>query len=332
MQDLSVIVTCHNKIDFIPGFLLHAEIILNEGFELVIIDDASTDGSVNLLESFAAKHSQLKFLKFSENQGSAKSRNTGIENASRSFLFFLDIDDTCNIDTLKTVFHDLILHNGDLAIANLRVFPENSLLRMPIDTQATISIPISSIYSEISENMGYSRYIYKRDFAIKSAIRFFPTRIEAEGSHFILDDAFWLILVSASNGIAVVTPPNRIIYNYNRPPSTLLAWERYLLQVTQLPQLSLRFLNEFNTSKSINSKLLQRNMRVWLFKSVKVLPFRYAMKSRLFSVVFLVRLNRELNHDIGILLLLKESFLFLLTSLRNTIRIRSRFESLKGTL
>ena len=38
MEDLSVIVTCYNKVDFVPPFLDLAKKILQEGFEIVIVD------------------------------------------------------------------------------------------------------------------------------------------------------------------------------------------------------------------------------------------------------------------------------------------------------
>ncbi|MBI9042225.1 glycosyltransferase family 2 protein [Lutibacter sp.] len=64
-----------------------------KNWELLIIDDGSTDNSVEIIEKFSAEDARIKLIKLSINSGPAICRNTGIEKASGSFIAFLDSDD-----------------------------------------------------------------------------------------------------------------------------------------------------------------------------------------------------------------------------------------------
>lgn len=63
-------------------------------FELLAIDDCSTDGSVQLLERWREKDNRITILCNTENQGVAAVRNQGIAAAQGKYIAFLDSDDT----------------------------------------------------------------------------------------------------------------------------------------------------------------------------------------------------------------------------------------------
>jgi glycosyltransferase involved in cell wall biosynthesis len=72
-------------------------------FELICVDDSSTDGSVAILEENAKKDSRIHIV-HQENAGAGAARNNGFRNATGEFTFFLDSDDLCDFHLLeKTV-------------------------------------------------------------------------------------------------------------------------------------------------------------------------------------------------------------------------------------
>ena len=323
MEDLSVIVTCYNKVDFVPPFLDLARKILQEGFEIVIVDDSSKDGSFELLQNFADTDPRVKLVGLTENYGSAHARNTGIEISSRSNLFFLDIDDSCDVSQLKSLTGNLISTKSDLLVANLQVEPEKTLLRMPVDTGQNLCLSISSVSRQICQTMGYSRFIYSKRMISQHSIRFFPTRGESNGSRFILDDAFWVILISTCQGKICITPINKVLYFYNRPESSLESWQQYLNQVVLVPSLCVAFLQEFNSVKGLDHRLLQRNTFEWLFQTIKVLPFKYMLNSGIFSTSLIFRLSSQTKNGVSTSHLLGHIFKSFLRSTKNSINIRS---------
>ncbi len=62
-------------------------------FELILVDDGSTDGSLALLESFAEKDARIIVLNNKVNRGAAEARNRGIDTARGKYLCFVDADD-----------------------------------------------------------------------------------------------------------------------------------------------------------------------------------------------------------------------------------------------
>lgn len=324
MEDLSVIVTCYNKVDFVPPFLDLAKQILQEGFEIVIVDDSSTDGSFELLQNFADTDPLVKLVGLTENLGSAHARNTGIELSSRSNLFFLDIDDSCDVSLLKSLTGNLISTKSDLLVANLQVEPEKTLLRMPVDTRQNLCSSISAVSRQICQSMGYSRFIYSKRMISQYSIRFFPTRDESNGSKFILDDAFWVILISTCQGKICITPINKVIYFYNRPESSLESWQQYLNQVVLVPNLCVAFLQEFNSFKGLDHRLLQRNTFLWLFQTIKILPFKYMLNSGIFSTSLIFKLSSQTKNNVSTSHLLGHIFKSFLLSIKHSFNIRAR--------
>lgn len=94
MAAVSIIMPCHNGAATLPQAV---ESVLAQSYadwELLIIDDASTDGSVVVIKEYCAKDSRIKLLHTTTSTGKpATARNVGIEAASGRFIAFLDCDD-----------------------------------------------------------------------------------------------------------------------------------------------------------------------------------------------------------------------------------------------
>lgn len=76
-------------------------------FEVIVIDDASSDGSLSLLKGYA-KNATIKFTVHAENRGAAAARNTGISLATGEFVAFLDADDEWEPEKLQRQIHPLM--------------------------------------------------------------------------------------------------------------------------------------------------------------------------------------------------------------------------------
>ena len=94
MATVSVIMPCHNGEKYLSQAV---ESVLAQTFadwELLIVDDASTDGSVAIAEEYCAKESRIKLLHTQHSTGMpATPRNMGIEAAQGQYIAFLDCDD-----------------------------------------------------------------------------------------------------------------------------------------------------------------------------------------------------------------------------------------------
>ena len=92
-QLVSIITPLYNSEAFIIQ-TIHS--VLQQSYtnwELVLIDDCSTDNTITIVNNFIAGNNQIKLIKNKENQGAAVSRNKGVMAAKGDYIAFLDADD-----------------------------------------------------------------------------------------------------------------------------------------------------------------------------------------------------------------------------------------------
>ena len=70
--------------------------------QIVCIDDASTDGSLQLLQQYAARDERIEVMALSENHGQAYARNQGLQRAQGDYVCFLDADDWLSPDAIAS--------------------------------------------------------------------------------------------------------------------------------------------------------------------------------------------------------------------------------------
>jgi len=108
----SVVIPLYNKEDFIEDSI---KSVLNQtynDFEIIIINDGSTDNSLSLVNSI--KDDRIQVIN-KENTGLSATRNTGIKLAHANYIAFLDADDLWMDDFLQTIFN-LIKINTSIKI------------------------------------------------------------------------------------------------------------------------------------------------------------------------------------------------------------------------
>ena len=97
---VSVITPCYNGSKYISETILSVISQTYSNWEMIIIDDGSTDDSANIINSYIATDPRI-FLIQQDNKGSAAARNTGIKHAKGRYIALLDADDLWEPDFLK---------------------------------------------------------------------------------------------------------------------------------------------------------------------------------------------------------------------------------------
>ena len=96
---ISVIIPAYNSSKFIKRVVTSVLLQTYENFELIIVDDCSTDNTVELVESFADK--RIKIVKHQHNTGAGVARQSGLKAATGEFIMFIDSDDYVKDDFLE---------------------------------------------------------------------------------------------------------------------------------------------------------------------------------------------------------------------------------------
>lgn len=95
-------------------------------FELILVDDGSSDNSLEICESLASKDNRIIFI-HQENKGAASARNNGIRNSRGEYLCFIDSDDTVTKDYLYTINKYREEFSPDIIWFNMRYIDENGV-------------------------------------------------------------------------------------------------------------------------------------------------------------------------------------------------------------
>lgn len=103
--DVSFVVPCYNAEKYLERC---AESLVNQktdvAYEIIFVNDGSTDGTQKILESFKEKYGEkVKVIK-QENQGISAARNEGIENSRGKYLGFIDDDDFVSENYLDKLY------------------------------------------------------------------------------------------------------------------------------------------------------------------------------------------------------------------------------------
>lgn len=115
MAEISVIVPIYNGELFIEKCI---QMILNQtfmDFELILVNDGSTDKSIEICNQYANKDNRIKVIN-KENGGAWSARNVGINVSSSKYTLFLDCDDEYEENLLQEMYEAIENNNADLVI------------------------------------------------------------------------------------------------------------------------------------------------------------------------------------------------------------------------
>ena len=90
---VSIITPSYNSAKFIAETIQSVQNQTYPNWEMIIVDDGSSDETENVVLSIIQNDKRIQFHKLSQNSGPAVARNTGIEKASGDYMTFIDADD-----------------------------------------------------------------------------------------------------------------------------------------------------------------------------------------------------------------------------------------------
>nr|WP_263313446.1 CDP-glycerol:glycerophosphate glycerophosphotransferase [Mammaliicoccus sp. Marseille-Q6498] len=94
MKKLSIIITYYNNEEYIYECINSLKLQRNQDFNVIIVDDGSTDDTINILKNELKSYdNDVNFIKLDKNFGHAYARNKAIEEVETPYFMFLDADD-----------------------------------------------------------------------------------------------------------------------------------------------------------------------------------------------------------------------------------------------
>ncbi|MEE3342814.1 MAG: glycosyltransferase family 2 protein [Bacilli bacterium] len=174
MDKISIIVPVYNSEKFLDKCI---QSVLNQSyqnFELVLVNDGSTDNSLSIIEKYT-KDNRIKLIN-KKNSGVSDTRNVGIEVATGDLIMFLDSDDYFEENYLYEMITELNNNNCELVISGLTYRDENyKLLKKQLYTNKTKKINFNDIILDMINTLYFSscyKMLFKKSFLEEKNIKF----------------------------------------------------------------------------------------------------------------------------------------------------------------
>lgn len=112
---ISIIVPFFNSQDYIDKCIESVQKQTFKDWELILINDGSTDNSVDIVGKYLQKDHRIRLIN-QYNSGVSEARNRGIDESKGKYIFFLDSDDYIDGSTLENLYNYAQKTNGDIII------------------------------------------------------------------------------------------------------------------------------------------------------------------------------------------------------------------------
>ena len=124
MKKISVIVPVYNVANYLESCLESIRDQDFEDYEVILVEDGSTDESRQIAEEFVAKNDDKFRLIYQANKGLSGARNTGLQHADAEYICFVDSDDTVEKNYLSSLYQIAHGRNADMVFCAFRSVTE----------------------------------------------------------------------------------------------------------------------------------------------------------------------------------------------------------------
>lgn len=116
---VSVIIPVYNVKEYFGRCRESIEKQTYRDLEIILVDDASTDGSGVMCDEWAAGDERIKVVHLSKNAGHGEARNAGVDICRGEYLTFLDSDDWWENDYVEKMVKTAVKHDAELVLCDI---------------------------------------------------------------------------------------------------------------------------------------------------------------------------------------------------------------------
>lgn len=218
MLKLSFILPCYNVEQYISDCLdsIYAQDMSEDEYEVICVNDCSTDGTEAVIAKFADRHKNLFYVNHEKNKGVGEARNSGLRVAHGEYIWFVDPDDEIFPNSSKFLYGLAKNKDVEILLFNYKSKKENIERKTFFDSEVLCgqNYVLSLFQGRFSEFSIVWRCLFKTSFLMNNAIDF-PKISKAEDVSFL-----WKAMLRAKRVCSVegvyyihIDNPNSIAHN-----------------------------------------------------------------------------------------------------------------------
>lgn len=305
---VSIVLPCGNTKELIKKCFSSLMRTKYPNFEVIIIDDFSTDGTYQILQKLAAKKKNVKLFRNSTNLGPSATRNSGINKSSGYYIAFVETDMEFERDWL-THLANVLDENQDIGAVQSKVMQLNNRKKIQAVgvkydphtfwvVSIGVNLPIDSVRKPQEVGLGSVGTLFRK--SVLEKIGGFDEKIVHNIDDIDLSWRLWL------SGYKAMSCPKSITYHWALKPGYIRA----------------------RSTPSLNSEFYsQKTLRIFLknYELVNILRYTpwlyFAMLIRVLKNLF----YGNINPLIGFI----KSFIWNILVLFDTLKERERIQALR---
>ncbi|WP_276930802.1 glycosyltransferase family 2 protein [Faecalibaculum rodentium] len=188
---VSILIPTYNASEYINKTLKSVFDQSYQDYEVVIVDDGSTDKTLHNLKKWKEKYPEKIRIHTQQNSGVSETRNVLLSLAKKKYITFLDSDDYFDVDYLKTLVNAAEVNNSDMVISGQRK------VTLQGDVITTIHYPVEQKQTTPMRRLNFAGKLYKRELILKNDICF-------QKGNLYEDNPFNLALITLSKNLVIL--------------------------------------------------------------------------------------------------------------------------------
>lgn len=231
MLKVSVIIPVYNMEKYIEKMLLSVKQQSFDAFEAILVNDGSTDRSLEIIEKCISNDSRFKVID-QMNLGVSAARNRGLDEAVGEYVIFFDGDDYIPENSIAELYRSITKTGCDMAVGKMMLLNDGILSTNRATKELASKISIEPTDKGFIKSWSQCNKLYRKEFLNENNIRFIDVKV-AEDGHF---------QYQVLSKIKKICGCNHTVYHYIRRPS----WN-----------------SDKSASKMINFNMLQDRLTVY---------------------------------------------------------------------
>ena len=229
MVKISVVMPVYNTKEYVGKAIQSILDQTFKDFEFIIIDNGSTDGSAQVIDSYASKDSRITVIRNKENVFISEARNAALDIVNGEYLYLIDSDDWVLPDMLDTMYKKAMVNNAQYVVAGyyMDYFEGGKELSYEV-------CPDDAVYEQAEFRKNAIRYLtrtiltvpwnklYSIPYLREHNIRFRNTKLEDH--HFNMD------FIMDVERVCMISKPFYHYYRSRQGTDSQLVYRKYLNQ------------------------------------------------------------------------------------------------------
>mgnify|MGYP004701132369 CR=1 FL=1 len=272
---VSLIIPVYNVEGYLRKALESVEKQTFKNFETIIVNDGSTDASLNIINEFVEKNPNFHVIS-QKNSGLSAARNTGLNASRGEYIAFMDSDDYINPDFISVLYEACVKNNADIACCNFNLYYPSRNLRvyMPFTCMPGIyskSKALKKLILDLGLHYFSWNKLCKRSLFFENNIKFYDMYFE--------DIATSPRLFYHANKVVV---SGKALYNYTNRETSILN------------TINVAKVNDFIRSLGVMRNFFEKQNdykkyknRIWLYsQKVKLISYYYTLQLHMEAMNF----------------------------------------------